>query len=69
MGPSERIGDKEELAWSGRRGRSPYFSRFSPPYILRSWEDHLHVGICFTLERIRIFRISPSLLVVASAMP
>ena len=32
MGPSERIGDKEELAWSGRRGRSPYFSRFSPPY-------------------------------------
>ena len=32
MGPSERIGDKEELAWSGRRRRSPYFSRFSPPY-------------------------------------
>ena len=32
MGPSERIGDKEELAWSGGRGRSPYFSRFSPPY-------------------------------------
>ena len=62
MGPSERIGDKEELAWSGRRGRSPYFSRFSPPYILRSWEDPLHVGIGFTLERIRIFRISPSLL-------
>ena len=57
---------RARLVTRSERGRSPYFSRFSPPYyIFLLAKNPLHVGIWFTLERIRIFCIFcifPSLL-------